>query len=246
MKILVFKTPEELGANAAKTGADYLRKVLKEKGHARLLLSTGASQFDTLESLVKENLDWSKVEMFHLDEYIGIPDTHPASFRKYLKERFISRVPLGKHHLISGEGDVEANIRVMSEEIMREPIDLGYIGIGENAHLAFNDPPADFDTEEPFIVVQLNETCKRQQAREGWFKTENDVPQTAISMSVKQILKCKKIIMSVPYSVKAKAVSDTLSLDVTNLVPATIVKQHPDVTIYLDNDSASSVRNFVN
>ncbi|NMB97422.1 MAG: glucosamine-6-phosphate deaminase [Clostridiaceae bacterium] len=241
MKVKVFKNPDELGKAAAKFSAEIINKAIAEYGKARIILSTGASQFDTLKHLVKEDVDWSKVEMFHLDEYINLPETHPASFRKYLKERFVSIVNPGKVFFVDGEGDVEHIIRKLNEEVAREPIHLGLIGIGENAHIAFNDPPADFDTTEPYIIVNLNDDCKKQQVGEGWFATVDDVPKQAISMSVHQILQCNVILSCVPYKVKAKAIKMTLESDVTNMIPATKLKEHKNVYVYVDEDSASAV-----
>lgn len=241
MKVLVSKNSKELGAKAAAHAAEILRRAIDEKGVARLILSTGASQFDTITALIKENLDWNKVEMFHLDEYINLPESHPASFRKYLKERFTAFVNLKKAHFVDGEGDVQENIRVLTEELLKQPVDLGLIGIGENAHIAFNDPPANFDTKDAYIIVDLDEQCKKQQIGEGWFKTLDDVPKQAISMSVYQIMQCRTIISCVPYKVKANAIKLTLEKDLTNTIPATMLKEHNDITIYLDEDSASTV-----
>jgi glucosamine-6-phosphate deaminase len=241
MKIIVLSSSEELGRMAACHTADILRKCITSKGKARLLLSTGASQFDTLKALVREDVDWSKVEMFHLDEYIGLPEEHPASFRKYLKERFLEKVGVKKAYLIDGEHDIENSIREIGFEVSKEPIDIALIGIGENAHIAFNDPPADFDTEQPFIIVNLDETCKRQQVREGWFGSVEEVPKQAISMSVRQIMKSNCIISCVPGMVKAPAIKATLESPVTNQIPATILKTHGNYTLYLDRDSASWV-----
>jgi len=241
MKVKVFKTSEELGRKSASHAAEILRKAIAEKGSARLILSTGASQFNTLSALVREDVDWSRVEMFHLDEYINLPESHPASFRKYLKERFAAYVNLKKAHYVNGEGNVEENIRVLSEELRKQPVDLGLIGIGENAHIAFNDPPADFDTRDAYIIVNLDEQCKKQQVGEGWFKTPDDVPKQAISMSVFQIMQCRTIISCVPYKVKANAIKLTLENGLTNAIPATMLKEHNDMTLYLDEDSASTV-----
>jgi len=179
------------------------------------------------------------VEMFHLDEYIGLPETHPAGFRKYLKERFLNHITIKKAYLVDGEGDVQTVIANLSDEIRKEPIDIGLIGIGENAHIAFNDPPADFETEDAYICVTLNDTCKQQQVREGWFATVEDVPKSAISMSVHQIMQCRHIVSCVPYPVKAQAIKATLENKLTNLVPATMLKKHPDFMLFLDKDSAS-------
>jgi glucosamine-6-phosphate deaminase len=241
MKIKVMKNSEELGKEAASYCAAILNRSIEQKGTARLILSTGASQFDLLKALVNETVDWERVEMFHLDEYINITETHPASFRKYLKERFTSRVQLKKVHFVDGEGDINKTIKELSGEIRKEPIDLGLIGIGENAHIAFNDPPADFETKEAYIIVSLDDNCKKQQAREGWFVTEDDVPKQAISMSVHQIMQCNSIVSFVPYRVKANAVKLTLENDLTNMVPATMLKNHKDTTLFLDEESASLV-----
>jgi len=236
MEIRICKDRYELGKSAALYTAQLIKNAIAEKGFARILLSTGASQFDTLASLVEQDIDWSCVEMFHLDEYVNLPESHPASFRKYLKEKFTAKVNLKAAYFVDG---TEENIKYLSEKINEHPIDVGLIGIGENAHIAFNDPPADFDTEEPYIVVNLNDTCKKQQVGEGWFETVDDVPKQAVSMSVKQIMKCKKIVSCVPYKVKAEAVLNTLKTELTNTVPATMLKTHPDFTLYIDADSAS-------
>lgn len=205
------------------------------------MLSTGASQFETLAALVKEkDIAWECVEMFHLDEYVGLPVTHGASFRKYLQERFVDKVgKLAAVHFVDGTPECIARL---TEEIRKEPIDLGLIGIGENAHIAFNDPPADFDTKEAYIFVNLNETCKKQQMGEGWFPTIDDVPKQAISMTAYQIMQCRYIISAVPHQVKAKAVRDTLLSNVVdNMVPATMLKTHPNYILYLDEKSASGI-----
>lgn len=241
MKVKVFKDSEEIGREAAKYSADILNRAITEKGKARLLLSTGASQFDTLKALVKMDVDWSKVEVFHLDEYVGLPESHPASFRRYLKERFINIVNPRKVYFVNWEGDIKQNIEKLTKDIREEPIDLALVGIGENGHIAFNDPPADFETKEAYIVVNLDERCKRQQVREGWYKTIDDVPKQAISMTVYQIMQSKVIVSCVPYKVKAEAVKLTLENDVTNKIPATMLKKHEDVTLFLDEESVSLV-----
>lgn len=241
MDIKVFEDSKALGKAAADFCEKVLDKVITKKGHARILLSTGASQFDTIEALLKTNVDWSKVEMFHLDEYIDLPEDHPASFRKYLKERFLNYINIGKANLVTPEGDVQEHIAQLQNTIREEEIDIGLIGIGENAHIAFNDPPADFDTKDAYIVVDLDEACKKQQMGEGWFATIDDVPNQAVSMSVSQIMRCKTILSCVPYAVKADAIQKTVENDVTNLIPATILKTHPDFHLYLDKDSASKI-----
>lgn len=239
MRIEVLENSDQLGLAAAKKSALVIQEAIEKQGYARIVLSTGASQLDTLKHLVEENVDWSKVEMFHLDEYINLPETHIASFRKYLKERFTSIVPLKASYFVNGEGDFEENIRYLSSEISKKPIDLGLIGIGENAHIAFNDPPADFETTDPYIVVDLDDVCKNQQVREGWFPSIEEVPPKAISMSVYQILKCKVIVSAVPSKNKAQAIKNLMDHDITNGVPATAFKKHNDVTLFLDKESAS-------
>ena len=239
MIIHVYRTPEEMGNEAARLIAEKLNAAIAQKGEARLLLSTGASQFEMMDALIHMPVDFSRVTMFHLDEYVALPVTHIASFRKYLQERFVDKVPLKEAVFVNGEGDVEANIAAITARIKEAPIDVGVIGIGENGHIAFNDPPADFDTEASYKVVNLDERCKRQQVGEGWFATVDDVPKQAISMTVKQIMACESIVSVVPHAVKAEAVKNTLERDVTNLVPATIMKTHPDFNLFLDSESAA-------
>ena len=238
MKVNILENPVELGKNAAAYCTDIINESIARKGKARIVLSTGASQFDTIKALTESDIDWRMVEMFHLDEYIGLAETHPASFRKYLKERFLSKVSVKNAYLVNGEDDPQKVIAYLTAEIRKEPIDLGLIGIGENAHIAFNDPPADFGTEEAFICVALNDTCKQQQVREGWFATADDVPKQAISMTVHQIMQCRHIVSCVPYAVKSKAIKDTLENQLTNTIPATMLKKHPDFALFLDKDSA--------
>ena len=235
MELRICKDRYELGKSAAKFTAQLINEAINKKGSARIVLSTGASQFDTLAALVTEEVDWSKVEMFHLDEYVNLPETHIASFRKYLKEKFTSKVNLKSAYFVDG---TKENIEYLTNEIRKEDIDVGLIGIGENAHIAFNDPPANFDTDEAYIAVNLNDTCKQQQVGEGWFNTVDEVPKQAVSMSCKQIMKCKNIVSCVPYSVKAKAVYNTLNSTLTNKVPATLLKTHENFTLYVDADSA--------
>lgn len=241
MKLTVNENSVLLGEAAAAEIASRLGAVISANGYARIVLSTGASQFDMFEALIKKDVDWTKVEMFHLDEYIGLPITHIASFRKYLTERFISKVPLLKANLVEAEGNIDSALKDISERLLARPVDIGVIGIGENGHIAFNDPPANFKTQDPYIVVNLNDDCKRQQVREGWFPTLDDVPRQAISMSVHRIMMSKCIISVVPHSVKAKAIKDTLETAVCPEVPATMLKMHPDWSLYLDRNSASLI-----
>ena len=241
MIISVSENSKELGRAAAAEAAARLREAIALRGEARMVLSTGASQFDMFEALVTEDVDWSKVDMFHLDEYIALPITHKASFRKYLQERFVDRVNLSSVNYVDTEGNITEAIASISEKLLSKPIDLGLIGIGENGHIAFNDPPADFGTEDCYIVVDLDDNCKRQQVREGWFATIADVPKQAVSMTVHRIMMCRSIISVVPHEVKARAVAATLSTPVCPEVPATMLKMHPDWTLYLDKNSASLI-----
>ncbi len=244
MVIHVYRTATESGQHAAELVAGKLNAAIEKKGEARLLLSTGASQFEFIEALIKQPVDFSKVTMFHLDEYVALPITHIASFRKYLTERFADHVNLKEAVFVNGEGDVRANIAYLSKRVKEAPIDVGLIGIGENGHIAFNDPPADFDTEEAYKIVDLDDRCKRQQGGEGWFDTVDDVPKQAISMCVKQIMSCECIVSVVPRAVKAEAVKNTLTQEVNNMVPATIMKTHKDWHLYLDEFSSSQILTF--
>jgi len=238
MNIIISKTAADLGKQAAAFAAQKLREAIAANGEARLLLSTGASQLTTIEPLLMEDVDWSKVTMFHLDEYVGLPETHIASFRKYLRERFISKINLAAAHLVDGDA---ASIAALTEALRACPVDVGLIGIGENAHIAFNDPPANFDTTEAYIIVNLDEACKRQQVGEGWFATLDDVPKQAVSMTCYQIMQCRTILSCVPFAVKANAVRDTLQSPLANSVPATLLKTHRDWHLYIDAESASKI-----
>jgi len=241
MKIYVTQDSLELGKAAGAVAAQIIRQAIVVNGNANIILATGTSQFETLNQLISEkNIDWSKVVMFHLDEYIGLPITHPASFRKYLQERFLSKLPeLKKAYLINGETDAKSECTRLGDLITQHPVDVALVGIGENGHLAFNDPPADFETEQPYIIVELDEICRKQQLGEGWFKSFEEVPMLAISMSIKQILKSKHIICSVPDERKALAVKNSLEQQISNLYPASILQRHTDCTFYLDKSSSS-------
>ena len=243
MKIAIFQNPQELGKAAGTDAARWIRKQIEAKGSANIILATGTSQFEIINELIQEtNIEWNKVVMFHLDEYIGLPETHAASFRKYLKERFLSKVsPLRATYLINGETDAQKECDRLGALIARYPIDVALVGIGENGHLAFNDPPANFETESPYIIVELDETSRKQQLGEGWFKSFEDVPHKAISMSIKQILRSEYIICSVPDKRKAVVVKNTLEQPVSNHYPASILRTHENCTLYLDKDSASLI-----
>lgn len=243
MEKFIYKTKQEMGAAAAAQAADAIQQAIEEKGQANIILATGTSQFETIKSLTSSGIDFSKVTMFHLDEYIDLPADHPASFRKYLKERFVDKVPALKAvHFVEGDAEnPQQECQRLGDIIAKNPIDVALIGIGENGHLAFNDPPADFETEQPYIIVELDEKCRAQQMGEGWFKTLEQVPRRAISMSIRQIIKSACLIVSVPEKRKAEAVKNALEGKVTNICPASILQTHKSCKIFLDSDAASQL-----
>lgn len=239
MEIIIQPSKQDLGHAAARQGAALIREAIHDQGFANIVLATGASQFEMLQALVQEPVNWAVVRAFHLDEYIGLPVTHAASFRKYLKERFADRVSPLAFHYINGEADPEEECARLGVLIRQFPIDVAFVGIGENSHLAFNDPPADFETEEAYLLVDLDEACRRQQLGEGWFHTLADVPRKAISMSIQQIMKSKAIVCSVPDLRKAEAVQKTVKGPLSPMVPASVLQKHPAVWLYLDKEAAS-------
>ncbi len=243
MEKFIYKTKQEMGNAAAAQAADAIKQAIEEKGEANIILATGTSQFETIKSLTSSGIDFSKVTMFHLDEYIDLPADHPASFRKYLKERFVDKVPALKAvHFVEGDAEnPQQECQRLGDIIAKNPIDVALIGIGENGHLAFNDPPADFETEQPYIIVELDEKCRAQQMGEGWFKTLEQVPRRAISMSIRQIIKSACLIVSVPEKRKAEAVKNALEGKVTNICPASILQTHKSCKIFLDSDAASQL-----
>ena len=240
MVVRICEDKTALGRAAAAQAAVSLRKAIEEGGRARLIAATGASQFEFLEALTAQpGIDWPRVEMFHLDEYIGLPVSHPASFRKYLLERLIQKTGISNYHFLEGEGDVPKTVREVAAELTAAPIDVAFVGIGENGHLAFNDPPADFQTEEPYLIVDLDEACRRQQVGEAWFADLAEVPKRAISMSVRQILKSKEIIAVVPEARKAQAVKSCFDGEISPMAPASILRTHAHTTVFLDRDSSA-------
>jgi glucosamine-6-phosphate deaminase len=241
MLLKVFKDKTSVGQAAAEQAARAIRRALRDHGHARIIAATAASQAEFLNALTKTaGIDWASVEAFHLDEYIGLPITHPGSFRGMLMEQLIRKTGIRKYHLLDGDAANPSEVvRKVSGELSSAPIDVAFLGIGENGHIAFNDPPADFSTEEPYIIVTLDQACRRQQVGEAWFRDISDVPERAISMSVRQILKAKEILAVVPDHRKASAVKACFEGEISPLVPASILRTHPNATVYLDNDSAS-------
>ena len=240
MVIKVFKDPKSLGEMAALQAAAILRQAIAANGRARVIAATGASQFEFLEALTRQpGVKWAQVDLFHLDEYIGIPVTHPASFRKYLHERLVDKAGISSFLGLDGERNPGEVCLEAGRELNRGPIDVAFIGIGENAHVAFNDPPADFVTSEPYLVVDLDEACRRQQVGEGWYSSLDEVPKQAISMSARQILKAREILCIVPDARKARAVKLCLEGPVRPQAPASILRIHPATTLYLDEPSAA-------
>ncbi len=241
MNIQVFENKKAMGAAAGKIAAEIIINAIAETGEATIVTATGASQFEMVDQLVASTgIDWSKVTMFHLDEYIGLPLQHPASFRKYLQERYIDKLPPFKaYYLIDGENDPELEIKRLNELISTKSVDVAMVGIGENGHLAFNDPPADFETVSPYIIVNLDLACRQQQHGEGWFDSLEDVPKQAISMSIQQILKSKHLICTVPDQRKAAAVKACLEGEISNLHPASILRTHANTQFIFDKEAAS-------
>ena len=240
MEIKTFNDKHILGASAAEQAAASIRQAINQGGKARIIAATGAAQFEFLEVLTGlPNIDWSRVEMFHLDEYVGISESHPASFCRFLRERLIDKTGITNFHLLNGDDNPAEVIRITGQALKAAPVDVAFVGIGENGHLAFNDPPANFETEVPYLLVKLDEACRRQQMGEGWFSTFKEVPEHAISMSVKQILKAKEIICIVPDARKANAVKACLEGEISPMAPASILRTHPNTTLYLDQHSAA-------
>lgn len=244
MKVHHSQTPEELGREAAALTVRLIDEAIEERGEARLMLSTGASQFELFKNLIEADIDWGKVVLFHLDEYVDLPEDHRASFRLYLQERFLSKIDTPKAvYLVDGNTDPEAEINRLHEAIRQAPIDVALIGIGTNAHVAFNDPPADFETQEDFHVVNLDSRCKQQQVDEGWFASVDDVPNRAISATVSQVMSSRTIISAVPFAVKAEAIRNMWEAETPDPeVPASILKTHPDFHLFVDAESGKDIR----
>jgi glucosamine-6-phosphate deaminase len=245
MHVRIYSDRRSLGRAAADHAGRAIRHAIDATGRARIVAATGTSQFDFLEALVSQpGIEWPRVEMFHLDEYVGIALDHPASFRRYLLERFISKAGITRYYLLDAERDATRVAVAAGRELASAPVDIAFAGIGENGHLAFNDPPADFETEEPYIIVTLDDACRRQQVGEGWFAAIEEVPVQAISMSIRQILKSREIICVVPDSRKARAVKACVEGEVSPLAPASILQTHPAVTVFLDNESSALLERF--
>ena len=244
MKIAVHLDPDVMAKVAAASAAQILRDAVQRRGRAAFIAATGASQFNFLKYLVAApGIAWERTTMFHLDEYIGMSADHPASFRRYLRERLTSKVPIGAVHFIAGDApDLAVELSQLNLAISSTSIDAAFVGIGENGHLAFNDPPADFETEHPYIIVTLDDACRRQQFGEGWFKTLDDVPRQAISMTVRQIMRAAHIVCTVPDKRKAQAVKACLEGEIGPMLPASILRTHPSCFLFLDKESASLLK----
>jgi glucosamine-6-phosphate deaminase len=240
MRIQTYPDSQTMSNAAAERAATVLRQTVADRGRARIIAATGASQFRFLEALTAApDVPWSAVEMFHLDEYVGLPVDHPASFRKYLLERLIGKTGLTHYHLLDGEQEPKKVAEKVGRALASDTIDVAFVGIGENGHLAFNDPPADFEATAPYLIVTLDDACRRQQVGEGWFASVADVPTQAISMSVREILRSREILCIVPDARKAEAVKATVEGEISPMVPASILKTHPNTTLYLDHAAAA-------
>jgi glucosamine-6-phosphate deaminase len=240
MILKLFEDKASLAKAAADQAAAAVTRAIRDRGKARVIAASAASQFEFLEALTATpGIDWKRVELFHLDEYIGLPMSHPASFCKFLQERLIGKAGITDYHLLNGEENPVKVIRETSKFLSAAPIDVAFVGIGENGHLAFNDPPADFETEEAFIVVNLDEACRLQQVGEGWFKDLSTVPTQAISMSVRQVMKSKEILAVVPDARKARAIKACFDGEINPMAPSSILRTHPNATVYLDTHSAA-------
>ncbi len=241
MELKIFDDKLTLAKTASERAASTLKKALAARGHARIIAATGAAQFDFLEALTaRRDIDWPNVEMFHLDEYIGISPDHPASFVKFLQDRLVSKTGMVQNHFLNGKSDAATIAKEEGAALASAPIDIAFVGVGENGHLAFNDPPADFETEEPYLIVNLDEACRNQQVGEGWFKDLSEVPTQALSMSIRQILKADQIIAIVPDTRKAKAVKACFGAgEISPMAPASILRNHSNTEIYLDRNSAA-------
>ena len=240
MVLKVFNDKISLGKAAAEQASSAIRHAIRDHGRARVIAATAASQLEFLNALTKApDIEWQQVEVFHLDEYIGLPITHPGSFRKMLLEQLIQKTGISMYHLLDGDADAAEVVRRTGAALVSAPVDIAFVGIGENGHLAFNDPPADFATNEPYLIVNLDEACRLQQVGEAWFADISQVPTQAISMSVRQILRAKEILAVVPDTRKAQAVKACFEGEISPMAPASILRTHPNATIYLDKNSAA-------
>jgi glucosamine-6-phosphate deaminase len=243
LHVRIYEEKSEMGLAAANFVATHIQDAIEQKGTANLILATGASQFSLIEALNKKEIEWKKVTVVHLDEYKGISDQHPASFRKYLKERILNSVKPGKVYLINGDAaNLEEEIAEYEKHLKAHPIDIACIGIGENGHIAFNDPPvADFDDPKWVKVVELDHACRMQQLGEGWFPSFDDVPKEAVTLTISAIMSCKTICCVVPDERKSVAVHNTIYNEISTECPATILRKHPDTVLFLDMPASCKI-----
>lgn len=240
MALKVFNDKSAASKAAAEQAGSAIRSAIRDRGQARIIAATAASQLQFLDALTRDpGIDWRRVEVFHLDEYIGLPITHPGSFRKMLLEQLVQKTGITKYHLLDGDGDAAEVVRRVGKDLASAPIDIAFLGIGENGHLAFNDPPADFEIDDPYLIVTLDEACRQQQVGEAWFADLSQVPTQAISMSLRQILKAKEILAVVPDTRKAQAIKACFEGEIGPMAPASILRTHPNATVYLDKNSAA-------
>jgi glucosamine-6-phosphate deaminase len=244
VKVEVHSSREAAGLAAAQAAAERLTELVKTRDSIGMIFATGASQFSTLAALTAfADVPWGRVRGFHMDEYIGLLADHPGSFRRYLRERLTQKVRMKEFLEIEGDGpDPEQTARVYAERLRAADPQLCLLGIGENGHLAFNDPDvADFADPLDAKIVQLDRMCRQQQVAEGWFGTVDEVPESAITLTIPALMRVPKLIASVPGPRKAMIVRRTLEEAISTACPATILRTHPDVTIYLDRESASEL-----
>lgn len=241
LRVRVYENETDMGMAAASLTESYIRQAIETRGHANLILATGTSQFDFLEALKLKTIGWEKVTVFHLDEYIGLSPDHPASFRRYLKERILDSVSPGRVFLINGDApDLDSEMAAYSRLLKENPVDIACIGIGENGHIAFNDPPvADFNDPVLVKAVELDHECRMQQLGEGWFPSLEEVPKMAVTLTIPAIMNSGAISCVVPGERKRKAVNNTLYAGISEKCPATILRNHPDATLFLDRLSFS-------
>ena len=246
LSIDIYEDKYQLGQAAANMAEEYISEAINTRGQAVIILATGASQFEFLASLIAKQIEWNKIISFHLDEYIGLSSNHPASFRRYLRERIIDKVGIGTFYPINGDvKHIEEQCERLNKLLGQYTIDVAFVGIGENGHLAFNDPPTCFEDEVKFKIVELDEVCRMQQMGEGWFNTVDEVPKQAITMTIPAIVEAKAIICTVPDARKAEAVKKTLAFNISPDYPASIIRRHPKATLFLENDSASLLNEFI-
>jgi glucosamine-6-phosphate deaminase len=244
LKIEIHQNTEMAGKAAAQAAARAIQELKQEHERIAIIFATGASQLATLDALIaRAHVPWKEIEGFHLDEYIGISENHPASFRRYLRERLMQRVPMGKFFQIQGDApDPEMICSQYARRLQAEQPQLCLLGIGENGHLAFNDP-AEANFEDPLDVkiVGLDTECRQQQVAEGWFSGLEEVPSQAITVTIPALMRVPRLIVSVPGPRKAAVMRRTVEEAISTACPATILRHHPDVTVYLDRDSAGQL-----